>query len=494
MPCIPNGNPSKQVHGITPTQQGVKKNHKGTKNKNDKEEIITAQKTRILNLENEIKHMKTVLDTIVQRGENKINEQPSVQGTTETNEQSNTQHAFQQLQSQMKEMIMENRLKTIENQMIQNMCMQTAITTQMALQIRNYSPHPCGIQQSVPGAVPHIPPNPMQHYTHLPQGLPGMVPQIPPNPMQHFMHIPQGIPGVVHQITPNTSQHYMHLPPNPVQTGMYIPPNPSQNFMHIPPNLGQNVHLNPTHSSMHIAPNPVTLQRQMNIPSAYHLPTMYGIPTGTCNPLSAMNAATQNTHATLPHPPEYSRPVTINRQQIPHHMSQNRDEIRIKPQQLIQQEPVPHNYNMREEFVRNPNDHLKDDKTNSYQQNSKTDDKKGNCQQHQTLNETSSYNTLYDQSKESSPIRNERLSDQEKGKEKQISTQTEEKNIREANSKPISNREIHENSMTTQEEDQKLYMNPKEYHFRLNSLRGWPPEINHHQTTDKEHVIKTSTL
>ncbi|VDI26427.1 Hypothetical predicted protein [Mytilus galloprovincialis] len=94
MRCIPNGNSSKQRHGITPTQQGVKKNHKGTKNKNDKEDIITAQKTRILNLENEIKHMKTVLDTIVQRGENKINEQPSVHGTTEKNEQSNTQHAF----------------------------------------------------------------------------------------------------------------------------------------------------------------------------------------------------------------------------------------------------------------------------------------------------------------------------------------------------------------------------------------------------------------
>ncbi|CAC5361740.1 unnamed protein product [Mytilus coruscus] len=236
MPCIPNGNPSKQRHGINPTQQGVKKNHKGAKNKNDMEEIITAQKTRILNLENEIKHMKTVLDTIVQRGENKTNEQPS-DHTSETNEQSNTQHAFQQLQSQMKEMIMENRLKTVENQMVQNMCMQTAITTQMALQIRHYSPHPCGTQQSVPGVVPHIPPSPMQHYTHLPQGIPGNVPQIPPNPMQHFMHIPQGIPGVVPHITPNTSQHYMHLPPKPVQTGMYVSSNPSQNFMHIPPKI-----------------------------------------------------------------------------------------------------------------------------------------------------------------------------------------------------------------------------------------------------------------
>ncbi|CAC5386912.1 unnamed protein product [Mytilus coruscus] len=488
MPCIPNGNSSKQGYGITPTQQGVKKNHKGAKNKNDKEEIITAQKTRILNLENEIKHMKTVLDTIVQRGENKANEQPS-DHTSETKEQSNTQYAFQQLQSQMKEMIMENRLKTIENQMVQNMCMQTAITTQMALQIRHYSPYPCGTQQSVPGVVPHIPPNPMQHYTHLPQGIPGHVPQIPPNPMQHFMHIPQGIPGVVHHITPNTSQHYMHLPPKPVQTGVYVSSNPSQNFMHIPPNLGQNEHLNPTHSSMHIAPNPLILQRQMNIPSAYHLPTMYGTPTGICNPLIAMNATTQNTHTTLHHPPEYSRPVMINRQQKPHHMSQNRNEIWIDPQQ----EPVLHNYTRREEIIQNPNnDQLRDDKTNSYQQNSKTDHKKDNCQQHQTLNETSSYNALFEQSKKSSQIRNERLNDHEKGKEKQICTQTAEQNLREVNSKPISNMEIHENSSTTQE-DQSINMNTKEHHFRLNSQRGWPPEVTHQKTTDKERVIKTST-
>ncbi|CAC5361741.1 unnamed protein product [Mytilus coruscus] len=194
----------------------------------------------------------------------------------------------------------------------------------------------------------------------------------------------------------------------------------------------------------------------MNIPSAYHLPTMYGTPTGICNPLIAMNATTQNTHTTLPHPPEYSRPVMINRQQKPHHMSQNRNEIRIDPQQLRQQEPVLHNYT-------------------TYQQNSKTDDKKDNCQQHQTLNETSSYNALYEQSKESSQIRNERLNDHEKGKEKQICTQTEEQNLREVNRKPISNMEIHKNSSTTQE-DQSINMNTKEHHFRLNSQRGWPPE------------------
>ena len=36
----------------------------------------------------------------------------------------------------MKETLLENRLRALENQMVQNMCIQTAVTTQMALQYR----------------------------------------------------------------------------------------------------------------------------------------------------------------------------------------------------------------------------------------------------------------------------------------------------------------------------------------------------------------------
>lgn len=43
-------------------QAESRKSSRTVKSKVEKDEIITSQKTRILNLENEIKHMKTVLD------------------------------------------------------------------------------------------------------------------------------------------------------------------------------------------------------------------------------------------------------------------------------------------------------------------------------------------------------------------------------------------------------------------------------------------------
>ncbi|CAG2218962.1 unnamed protein product [Mytilus edulis] len=86
----------------------VKKNQKGTKNKNDKEETIIAQKTRILNLENEIKHMKSVLDTVTRREETQQNAQAQ-QCTTNNihggpNSDTHNTYMYQQLQNQMKEM------------------------------------------------------------------------------------------------------------------------------------------------------------------------------------------------------------------------------------------------------------------------------------------------------------------------------------------------------------------------------------------------------
>jgi hypothetical protein len=47
---------------IREIQAESRKSSRTVKSKVEKDEIITSQKTRILNLENEIKHMKTVLD------------------------------------------------------------------------------------------------------------------------------------------------------------------------------------------------------------------------------------------------------------------------------------------------------------------------------------------------------------------------------------------------------------------------------------------------
>ncbi|CAC5397106.1 unnamed protein product [Mytilus coruscus] len=94
------------------TESLVKKNQKGTKSKNDKEETITAQKTRILNLENEITHMKSVLGTFTKRQETQQNvrAQQRITDNMHVGPNSDVHNTYmcQQLQNQMKEMHLEN--------------------------------------------------------------------------------------------------------------------------------------------------------------------------------------------------------------------------------------------------------------------------------------------------------------------------------------------------------------------------------------------------
>ncbi|VDI21750.1 Hypothetical predicted protein [Mytilus galloprovincialis] len=113
----------------------------------------------------------------------------------------------------MKEMHLENRLKIMENQMIQNMCIQTALTTQMAIQNKHSIPHHYGLYQGLPGNGHYIQPNVMQTYMHAPPYA-FHNSHIPTQPVLN----PMGMP-----------QMSMHMPPIP----MHMPPNP----MHMPPNL-----------------------------------------------------------------------------------------------------------------------------------------------------------------------------------------------------------------------------------------------------------------
>ncbi|CAG2184840.1 unnamed protein product [Mytilus edulis] len=103
----------------------------------EKDEIIVTQKTRILNLENEIiKRMKTVIDAI-QAGKETSNQNQT------SNQNANAREFCQQdqmTQNHIKDMLLDQRLRAIETQMMQNMFIQTAITTQIAIQAKQNPP------------------------------------------------------------------------------------------------------------------------------------------------------------------------------------------------------------------------------------------------------------------------------------------------------------------------------------------------------------------
>ncbi|XP_071171045.1 uncharacterized protein [Mytilus edulis] len=137
------------------------KSSTGTK-RSDKDEIIVSQKTRILNLENEIKHMRTVIETIKTQNDQPNQNQTRTDNTTriDNNQQEWTAH------NNMKEMLLEHRLRAIEAQMTQNMCIQTALTTQIALQVKNHPPtNPYMCTGNFP-SHPHLMNHGIPQYTH----------------------------------------------------------------------------------------------------------------------------------------------------------------------------------------------------------------------------------------------------------------------------------------------------------------------------------------
>ena len=137
--------------------------------------------------------MKTVLDTVMSKEEKSSDSQPMNHNPGATRQFDDMQSMHSQLQNQMKEMLLESRLKAIENQMVQNMCIQTAITTQIALQSRFYTPSPYsyGPPHFLQIPIHHLQPNLIPKFAQVPPGygsLPGIynsfvssnpVPQVP---------------------------------------------------------------------------------------------------------------------------------------------------------------------------------------------------------------------------------------------------------------------------------------------------------------------------
>ena len=118
------------VHNQVDASKLNKKSSKCVKTKSDKEDIIVNQKTRISNLENEIKQLKKVIDTYTRTGPNAATTRENTDGVQPAtyhhpNHQPNQPATMQDL--------LEHKMRILETQMMQTMCINTAIHTQIAL-------------------------------------------------------------------------------------------------------------------------------------------------------------------------------------------------------------------------------------------------------------------------------------------------------------------------------------------------------------------------
>jgi hypothetical protein len=116
----------------------VRKQQKAISNrpKSDKEEIIVAQKTRILNLENEVRPLKAVVNTMTtetSRNSNTDNYQDNRNCANTTTRDSLYDPSDHQI-TWIRNKLFEQRVRILETQMMQNMCICTALNTHLALQ------------------------------------------------------------------------------------------------------------------------------------------------------------------------------------------------------------------------------------------------------------------------------------------------------------------------------------------------------------------------
>ncbi|MDC9727691.1 MAG: hypothetical protein PSN35_07670, partial [Candidatus Thioglobus sp.] len=116
---------------------GSAKPRRNTKQKTEKDDILINQKSRILNLENEVKQLRNVLNTH-KEGDADI-ERPTREHPNVGYKQNDCNHkCCEKIQhnDRYKDDVIEQRIRLIEMQMIQNMCITTALNTHRALQDR----------------------------------------------------------------------------------------------------------------------------------------------------------------------------------------------------------------------------------------------------------------------------------------------------------------------------------------------------------------------
>ena len=165
--------------------------------------------------------MKTVIDNIGQIGTNQYDPAEQNQNNTPYNSTRNSQSISNHHSCDCKNGLLENRIKIFENQTIQNMCINTAMNTQLALQMRITAPN---INSGhFPHMMPHQIPTPFKPMYHQHPHLPYMNFQshMPPQHLVHpYTYIPHSAPMYNHaphtvplqNFVPHHVPEYNHMP------------------------------------------------------------------------------------------------------------------------------------------------------------------------------------------------------------------------------------------------------------------------------------------
>ena len=205
--------------------------------------IILAQKTKILDLENEIKQLKNAIESIKSHAPQGTSQHHNLIGPQNINP------IYSQVDNNTLQHIrheqLEGRLRMLEHQVVQNMCISTAITTQLALQVNMG-------QQRVKEQVPQNTPTAVGYPNYLPappfipsiypgiQGVPPFMarPTIPPPSYMHpglrpaYHSFPQTLPYQSFNPNIHNTHHYgqqSHIRPPTVPnvneggTAPYVP-------------------------------------------------------------------------------------------------------------------------------------------------------------------------------------------------------------------------------------------------------------------------------
>ncbi|CAG2245972.1 unnamed protein product [Mytilus edulis] len=178
-----------------------------SQNENQVNIPINAE-TRILTLENEINQLKNVVNSLALNSSNL-----NAHGQNESQHNQNSC-----CQQKIRDELVDQRIRMLETQMVQNMCINTALTTQLAMQTRPTYPmsaHPTNMHCGAP-PFNHFQ-HPVSTFSHFP---PSHIPMHPIPSFQAYNH------QFVHQFQPPAYNYSNGLHPSNVHMA-----HPSTNHM-----------------------------------------------------------------------------------------------------------------------------------------------------------------------------------------------------------------------------------------------------------------------
>jgi hypothetical protein len=360
--------------------------------------------------------------------------------------------------SNMRDMLLEHRLRAMETQMMQNMCIQTTITTQIALQNRSnwtypnppWPPYPQGIPfpkqvQLTPHSLPSMIGHPFQFGQVNPPGqIPPMNARTPqcgqvnphmqiPTMNSHTSHFGQLNPLIqIPQIpacSPSSTQYH---------PGYFIMSNGQgvqhQTFRPLSYELSQTINMqNSNNQQLHRMPPP-TMETAKN---CQRTPPTFASSQST-EPFRAVPHAQQRSQGTL-------------KPNVNHEVQEIYAEIHDPPQNGTETQPKVTKVDQEQEFQElNQSTHISSKEGQGQDQSS-----------HQNCTACQDDRKIVDKkhSGENQPHQNKQNSGNEKQQEKNVTMNTA---VKKLEGNPIQNEE---NTSTDQH-----------HHIRLASLQTWPPD------------------